>query len=161
MKATLITATIAVASAVLVTACGTPAQQSNSTSYPGNTTSYPYSSQPSYSAQYGYVDSIQVVTTTQSGSTGVGAVVGGVVGGILGNQVGGGSGKSAATVAGVVGGAVVGNNIEQNNRASSRDVYQITVRLDNGSYQSVQQDSMVDLQRGTRVRIENGRVYRY
>ncbi len=160
MKATLITATIALASAVLVTACGTPAQQSSTSSYPSGTTSYPYS-QPANNSQYGYVDSIQVVTNSQSGSTGVGAVVGGVVGGILGNQVGGGSGKSVATVAGVVGGAVVGNSIEQSNRASSRDVYQITVRLDNGSYQSIQQDSMIDLQRGTRVRIDNGRVSRY
>ena len=160
MKATLFTTTIAVASTVLVTACGTPAQQSSMTSYPSGTSSYS-STQPAYTSQYGYVDSIQVVTNSQSGSTGVGAVVGGIVGGIVGNQVGGGTGKSVATVAGVVGGAVVGNNIEQNNRASSRDVYQITVRLDNGSYQSVQQDSMIDLQRGTRVRIENGRVYRY
>lgn len=38
--------------------------------------------------------------------------------------------------------------------------YQISVRLENGSYQTIQQDSLVDLQVGNRVRIENGRVYR-
>lgn len=72
----------------------------------------------------------------------------------------GGVGKSVATVAGVVGGAVVGNQLEQNNRAAARDSYQNSVRLDNGSYQTIQQDSMADLQVGSRVRVENGHVYR-
>ena len=67
MKATLITATIAVASTVLVTACGTPAQQSSMTRYPSGTSSYS-STQPAYTSQYGYVDSIQVVTAAQSGA---------------------------------------------------------------------------------------------
>jgi hypothetical protein len=91
----------------------------------------------------------------------LGAVVGGVVGGLLGNQVGGGTGKAVATVAGVVGGALAGNQIEQNNRAQTRDMYQIRVRLENGGYQTIVQDSIADLRIGNRVRIEGDRVYRY
>ncbi len=153
MNATLITATVAMASAVLLTACGSPMQQANESGYS--------SSQSAYASYAGYIDSIQIISVNNSSGPGVGAIVGGVVGGILGHQVGGGTGKDVATVAGVVGGAVVGNRIEQNNRAASRDMFRITVRLDNGNYQSVQQDSMNDLQVGARVRVDNGRVYRY
>jgi len=106
------------------------------------------------------INSIQVIAGINSKTPGVGAVVGGVVGGVLGNQVGGGVGKDIATVAGVVGGAVVGNEIEQSTRAPARDTYQISVRLDNGSYQTIRQDSLTNLQVGNRVRIENGIVYR-
>jgi outer membrane lipoprotein SlyB len=113
----------------------------------------------SYSTTYGTVDSIQVVQTSSGNGSGVGTVAGGVVGGALGNQVGEGRGRTAATVAGAIGGAMVGNQMEKN--ASGNQVYQIGVRLDNGSYQTVQQDAVGDLQVGSRVRIENGRAYRY
>ncbi len=116
---------------------------------------------PSYSSAYGVVDSIQVVQTSTGGTSGVGTVAGGVVGGALGNQVGGGSGRTAATVAGAVGGAMLGNQMEKNIRNSGGQAYQIGIRLDNGTYQVVQQESIADLQVGSRVRLENGRVYRY
>jgi outer membrane lipoprotein SlyB len=96
-----------------------------------------------------------------TGGIGAGAVVGGLVGGLLGNQVGGGRGKTAATVAGVVGGAVVGNQVEQRNAAPARQMYQVGVRLDNGAYQTIMQDSVADLRVGSRVRIQNERVYLY
>jgi outer membrane lipoprotein SlyB len=78
---------------------------------------------------------------------------------LLGNRVGGGSGRKVATVAGVVGGAMMGHQMERN--AQMRDVYQIGIRLDDGSYQTLSQDSVADLQVGSRVRLENGRAYRY
>jgi outer membrane lipoprotein SlyB len=108
---------------------------------------------------YGVIDSIQVVQASR-GTSGVGTIAGGVVGGALGNQVGGGTGRAAATVAGAVGGALLGNQMEKN-MGGANQMYQIGVRLDNGSYQAVQQESIGDLQVGTRVRVENGRVYRY
>lgn len=124
--------------------------------------SYPYpaqTTQQGYAQQYGMVDSIQMVQgAAQNTGIGVGTVVGGVVGGLLGNQVGGGSGRKAATVAGVVGGAMVGNQMERNNQA--RNAYQVGIRLDNGSYRTVVQENVSDLQVGSRVRIENDRVYR-
>lgn len=153
MKTTLITTFVAIASASFLAGCGTPAQQQQA-STPG------YSASPSVVTSYGRIDSIQVIAGNNSTTPGVGAVIGGVVGGVLGNQVGGGVGKDIATVAGVVGGAVVGNKIEQSNRKPAPDTYQISVRLDNGSFQTVQQDSLADLQVGNRVRIANGRVYR-
>lgn len=145
-----------VASTVLV-GCASPSQPL--------TQSYPTSgvaSNPSYGSSYGVVDSIQRVNTA-SGSSGIGAgaVVGGVVGGLLGNQVGDGRGRTAATAVGAVGGALAGNEIQKRNNATQGNAYQVNVRLDNGSVQSVTQDSIADIGVGNRVRIENGRAYRY
>jgi len=121
--------------------------------------SYPVST---ISNSYGVIDSIQIVQVrTDNPSSGAGALVGGLVGGILGHQVGHGTGNSAATVAGAVGGAVVGNNMEQNNKVPQvREMYQITVHMDNGAYQTVTQDAIADMRVGSRVHIENNRVYR-
>jgi outer membrane lipoprotein SlyB len=132
-----------------------PAQQT----YPAP--SYPAQSQ-SHSYSYGVVDSIQLTQAANRTGTGigVGAIAGGVVGGVLGNQVGGGRGKKLATVAGAVGGAMVGHEIQQRN-AQTQNVYQIGVRLNNGAYQTFTQESAADLRVGTRVRIENDRLYRY
>lgn len=137
-------------SAAILSGCASPG-------YPPASQSYPASS-PSYAYSLGTIDSIQMRQGSDSG-IGVGAVVGGVVGGLLGNQVGGGNGKKAATVAGVIGGAMVGHQMERS--AQVRDVYQIGVRMDNGSYQTITQDNAADLQVGSRVRVENQRVYRY
>ncbi|WP_343731477.1 glycine zipper 2TM domain-containing protein [Duganella sp.] len=110
------------------------------------------------SSTYGTIDSIQVMQAR--GSSGAGAITGGLIGGLLGNQVGSGGGRTAATVAGAVGGAVVGNNVE-NNRNAGKQEYQISVRMDNGDYRIVQQDSIYDLRVGNRVRLIDGRLYRY
>ena len=110
-------------------------------------------------ASFGTIESIQIVQA-RSGTSGVGAVTGGLVGALLGNQVGSGSGRTAATVAGAVGGAVVGNKVEDG-RNQQHDVYQISVRMDNGEYRTVNQDSIYDLRVGNRVRLVDGRVYRY
>ena len=127
-----------------------------------NTNPRSEASSPSYpsarSSGYGVIEAIET-TRVSSDGIGVGTVIGGVIGGVLGNQVGGGSGKTAATVVGAVGGAVVGHEIEKRNQ--TQDAYHIRVRLDNGNYQTVTQDSINDLQVGNRVRVENNRVSRY
>jgi outer membrane lipoprotein SlyB len=110
------------------------------------------------SSTYGTIDSIQIMQARNS--SGVGAVTGGLIGGLLGNQVGSGGGRTAATVAGAVGGAVVGNNVE-NNRNAGKEEYQISVRMDNGDTRIIQQDSVYDLRVGNRVRLIDGRLYRY
>ena len=94
------------------------------------------------------------------GSSCAGAITGGQIGGLLGNQVGSGGGRTAATVAGAVGGAVVGNNVE-NNRNAGKQEYQISVRMDNGDYRIVQQESVYVMRVGNRVRLIDGRLYRY
>ncbi len=134
------------ASALLAGCAGTAPQQTS------------YSSAQTDRASYGVVDSVQL-TRVPAGASGAGAVAGGLVGALLGNQVGSGSGRSAATVVGAVGGAMAGNEIEKN-RAAGRDAYQISVRLDNGDYRTIVQDSAADLRPGSRVRLVDGRVYR-
>ena len=123
---------------------------------PSQSKYYP-ASQPE-SAMYGTIDTIQIV---QGGgqTSGAGAVVGGIAGALLGNTIGSGGGRTAATVAGAVAGGVVGNQVE--GRRQQGQAYQISVRLDNGEYRTVVQDNVNDLRPGNRVRVVDGRVYRY
>jgi outer membrane lipoprotein SlyB len=124
---------------------------------------YQGQNQSSYQANainYGAIESIDGIRASR-GTSGAGAIVGGLVGGLLGNQVGGGNGNTAATLAGALGGAYVGNNVEQNRNAPAPDMYQIRIRLDNGDHTAVTQDSVYELRVGDRVRIADGRAYRY
>jgi len=107
---------------------------------------------------YGVVQSIDLV---RQGSTGIGgAIVGGVLGGIIGHQVGGGQGNTAATVLGAAGGAYAGNQIEKRNQPQA-DAYKFTIRMRDGSYQTVTQTTIDDIRVGDRVQIDNGVVRRY
>lgn len=148
MKTTPVLAAIMVAVATL-TGC---ASNSN---YPADTN---YSTRNDAST-YGVIDNIQVVRVDPA-TSGAGAVAGGLVGALVGNQVGSGSGRAVATAAGAIGGAMVGNNVERN-RNQPHDVYQVSVRLDNGDYRTINQDNVYDLRVGSRVRVVDGRVYRY
>jgi len=151
---TLIIASI-IAVATLTTACTTNGYNPES-----STSSRPSSS----SVTYGVIAAIETVPGDSGGiagsGIGAGTVIGGVVGGVLGHQVGGGTGKDVATAAGVVGGAVIGHEIDKRNQ-QHHDVYRIRVRIDNGGYQTLTQESINDLRVGDRVSIENGHIYRY
>ena len=164
MKSHTILVAAALATTTFLAGCAAP-------DYPGG--AYPAQGSQGYPAQgypaqggqrnyanFGVVDSIQQINAGSGGGIGAGAVIGGIVGGLLGNQVGGGTGRGLATAAGVVGGAVAGNQVQQRNDPQ-RTAFQIGVRLDNGTYQTVQQDSIGDIGVGSRVRVENGRVFRY
>ena len=154
MKSTHTIAAIVVASTALLSGCAT--SPSNA---PYNN-SGAYNNASSSSMGYGTIDSIQV-TRGAGSTTGTGAVVGGVIGALVGNQVGSGGGRAAATVAGAVGGAAIGNSVEGRNANNGADMYQIGVRLDNGDYRTIVQDSVYDLRVGNRVRLVDGRAYRY
>jgi outer membrane lipoprotein SlyB len=119
-----------------------------------------YSNRDSASAGYGTIESIQVTNGGDGRTSGAGAVVGGLVGALAGNQIGSGGGRTAATVAGGVAGAAIGNNVERNREAGQQG-YAVNIRLDNGEYRTVVQDNVYDLRVGNRVRIVDGRVYRY
>lgn len=109
---------------------------------------------------YGTVYAIEVIRAEQDG-IGVGAVAGAVVGGLIGHQVGEGDGNTAATVIGAVGGALVGHQLEKQMQHKA-DQFRLTIRMENGNYQSVVQPTeFVDLRIGDRVRIDNGSVRRY
>ncbi len=153
MKSNQTIAAILIATTAMLSGCAsTSSQPSNNGSYDNSASS---------SAGYGTIESIQV-TRNDGQTNGAGAVVGGIVGALVGNQVGSGSGRTAATVAGAVGGAVVGNKVEANrNAGNGQEMYQINVRLQNGENRTIVQDSVYDLRVGNRVRVVDGRVYRY
>ena len=88
-------------------------------------------------------------------------MVGGVVGGVLGRQVGKGSGRDIATIAGVVGGAMAGNAIEKNTGPGDlRDVYRVTVQLNDGSTRVFDYQSNPQLRVGESVRVDNNQLLR-
>jgi outer membrane lipoprotein SlyB len=157
MKSTQTIAALLIASTAVLSGCAsTTSTPYNNGAYNNNNGGY----NNNVSSGYGTIDSIQVVRGG-GGTNGSGAVVGGLVGALVGNQIGSGNGRTAATVAGAVGGAAIGNNVEANRNANGQDMYQINIRLDNGEYRSVTQDSVYDLRVGNRVRMVDGRVYRY
>ena len=152
MKATRTLAAAVLATTALLTGCASTSTQPYNSGY--------NSGYNNVSMGYGTIESIQV-TQGANRTSGAGAILGGVVGALAGNQVGSGSGRTAATVAGGVAGAAIGNNVERTRNAGGQEQYQINVRMDNGEYRAVSQDSVYDLRVGNRVRIVDGRVYRY
>lgn len=146
-------------SALLLVATGILGGCATYNSQPASSAAYP-STYQSNGVTYGSIESIEGMRSAPA-TSGAGAIVGGLVGGLLGNQVGGGNGKTAATVVGALGGAYVGNNVEQNRNAAAPDMYQIRIRLDNGDSTAVTQDSAYELRVGDRVRVADGRAYRY
>ena len=88
--------------------------------------------------------------------SGVGAVGGAVAGGVLGNQVGGGTGNTVATVGGAVAGGVIGSQIERS--LKKRKVWDVVVKMDDGSTQTVKLTSQPEVGAGQRVRIAPGVV---
>lgn len=113
---------------------------------------------------YGVVQSIEFLQHEKGGiggsGIGLGTVAGAVIGGVVGSQIGSGSGKTVATVVGAAGGGYVGHEIE-NRQRQTEDTYKITVRMDDGSYQSLLQRTHSGLRVGDRVRFNNGVLERY
>jgi len=104
---------------------------------------------------YGTVESVQTVDRSNPGI--LGAIGGAVVGGLLGHQIGSGTGQTAATVAGAAGGALAGREIERRARSDDQ-LYKIFVRMDDGTYQAIAQESAPVVRPGDRVRVWNGVV---
>lgn len=108
----------------------------------------------SMTIQRGVVSDIRVVQVSED-STLLGPTVGGVAGGVLGSLIGGGRGRILGAVGGAAVGAVGGAAVEKSVR--DKDVYQITVRLDNGGEIAVVQDMDVSFQAGDRVQVLSSR----
>jgi outer membrane lipoprotein SlyB len=145
--------------------CATTSDPFNTTS--NSSTTYPETNNAGNAGNtyttYGIVQSIDLVQQSSSAGSGIGGsgigigtIAGAVIGGVLGNQVGSGRGNTVATVAGVAGGAYVGHEIESRQQQRTADVYRITVRMDDGSYQSMTQNTNGTFRVGDRVRIDNG-----
>ncbi len=116
-----------------------PATSSGSTSTSGNTSAQAPWHAPGGTtrtvvcASCGVVESVNAVQQKGQGS-GIGVVAGGAAGGLLGNQIGGGNGRTAMTVLGAIGGGFAGNEVEK--RVRTETVYDVTVRMDDGSTRS-------------------------
>ena len=145
-----------VAAVVGLAGCAAPVeQQPYYGSSPARSQGYPAQAQ---SYQLGYVDRIEVVQLG-SANNAAGTIIGGIIGGLIGTQIGSGRGRTAATIAGAAGGAIAGNVIEGRRRAA-HETFRITVRLDNGSMQTVTQENINDLQTGDRVRLDGNLITR-
>jgi outer membrane lipoprotein SlyB len=101
-------------------------------------------------AECGIVESIRAVEVDGEGS-GLGAVAGGVVGGVLGNQIGRGNGRAVATVVGAGAGAYAGHEIEKN--ANHTVSYQVRVRMNDGTYRTLNQRTQPAWTVGQKVRV--------
>lgn len=104
----------------------------------------------------GTVESVREVSVPSDGRSGVGAIGGGIAGAVLGNQVGHGMGRNIATVLGAGVGAFAGKEIEKQVRATKR--WDITVRMDNGTTQTVSSNAEPYWHAGDRVRLIDGRL---
>jgi outer membrane lipoprotein SlyB len=98
----------------------------------------------------GTVEGVRTVQRKAPEGSGVGAVAGGVLGGVVGNQIGNGSGRSVATVLGVIGGGLAGNEVEK--RVRTTTVYEVRVRMDDGSVRTLTQSAAPAL--GSRVTVD-------
>lgn len=101
----------------------------------------------------GVIASVREVTV-KGEANGVGAAVGGVLGGVLGNQFGRGGGRTAMTVAGAVGGGLAGHEVQKRMNASK--VYNVTVRFDDGTSETLHESTPGRWRQGDRVRLRNG-----
>jgi outer membrane lipoprotein SlyB len=149
---------VPLALALGITGCAAPtATPYSSPDYGARTTQPAY---PSHSQTYqlGTVDRIEVIPRNAASNV-AGTVIGGIVGGLIGTQIGSGRGRTAATIAGAIGGAAAGNVIEGRSRAAN-ETFRVTVRLDNGTMQTIVQDSISDLRTGDRVRVDGNQISR-
>jgi len=112
------------------------ATTNSSATHPGSSTT-PLATQPAaVCTQCGVIEGVHEVQQKGNG-TGLGALGGAVVGGAVGNQIGKGSGRTAMTVLGAIGGGLAGNEVEK--RVRSETVYEVRVRMDDGSVRTLTQ----------------------
>jgi outer membrane lipoprotein SlyB len=104
----------------------------------------------------GVVESVREIKQPAEKSNGVGPIAGGIAGAIFGNQFGKGGGRSVMTVLGAAGGALAGKEIERNVRATKH--WEVDVRLEDGSQQTLTSRAQPFWHAGDRVRMIDGRL---
>ena len=97
----------------------------------------------------GVVESVTAVKV-QGQANGTGAVVGGVGGAVVGNRIAGRDNRALGGVIGAVGGGLIGNAIEKHQHSSI--VYDVNVRMSDGSLRTVRESTAPTL--GEKVRVE-------
>lgn len=105
-------------------------------------------------AYCGTVEGVTPLQRDAAEGSGIGVVAGAVLGGLVGNQFGGGTGKTVSTIVGAVGGGWAGNAVEK--RMKKETVYQIDLRMDDGSRQRIEHSSPLSV--GSHVTVEGGTI---
>lgn len=82
----------------------------------------------------------------------VGIVGGAVAGGLIGNQFGKGNGRTLATVGGAVAGGFAGNEVQKH--VTSKEVFVTTVRMQDGTVRSFEQEKAPAWKAGSVVRVQ-------
>jgi uncharacterized protein YcfJ len=103
----------------------------------------------------GVVESVKQVEQ-KAGTAVAGPILGGIAGAVLGHQVGSGNGRAVATVVGAGAGVLGGKVIEDKVRATKH--WETTVRLDDGSMQTVSSEAQPAWHAGERVRVLDGQI---
>jgi outer membrane lipoprotein SlyB len=85
-----------------------------------------------------------------------GPIIGGIAGAVLGHQFGEGRGKTVGTAVGAGAGILGGKVIEEKVRATKH--WETTVRLDDGSTQTIKSESPPAFHAGERVRLVDGQI---
>jgi outer membrane lipoprotein SlyB len=104
----------------------------------------------------GVVESVLELKQPAEKSNGVGPIAGGIAGAVLGHQFGKGMTRNVITVVGAAGGALAGTAIEKKVRSTKH--WAITVRLDDGSYSTIDSDVQPFWRGGERVRLVDGKL---
>jgi outer membrane lipoprotein SlyB len=156
---------LTLASVLTLGGCANMSDPFNPASHSGNTRDYGATPADSQYSGYGVVQSIERVQQTNDGiagsGIGLGTVAGAVVGGIAGSQVGSGRGSTVATLIGTGGGAYLGHELENRYGRQNEEVYRITVRMENGTQQTLIQGTDVSFRVGDRVWVANGLAQHY
>ena len=105
----------------------------------------------------GSISSINTIEQAGEG-TGLGAIAGGVAGALLGSQIGQGNGTTVATIAGAAGGAYAGHQVEKRVKKTSHE--EINIRMDDGTYKTINQPNDSGLMVGDKVKIVDGVIVR-
>jgi len=115
-----------------------------------------------YTERSGQVEWIRETVERHEGQPAAGAFAGAVLGGLLGSAIGGGyhhdrwgyvhhHGSAAGAVAGAVGGAMIGAAASQD--SSEERSYEVTVRFDDGGYETFLYPESVPFRVGDAVRL--------
>jgi outer membrane lipoprotein SlyB len=92
-------------------------------------------------------------------ATAAGTIAGAVAGAVIGHQFGGNSrSRDMATGAGAVGGAFAGRELEK--QAKKHVVYDITVRMADGTRRTLTKPSDLNLREGDRVEVSGSEILR-
>ena len=106
-------------------------------------------------ASCGVVETV-IETEKPGDGSGVGIAGGALGGAVIGKQFGNGRGQDALTILGAIGGAIAGHQVEKKVRATK--VYEVRVRMEDGSIRSVNQTTAPSWRSGDRVRLEGGNI---